>query len=35
VTLTSTGLIDTNGNSVSIAGVIGGSSGLTKAGPAR
>src|SRR5258707_3561842 len=30
VTLTSTGLIDTNNNSVSIAGVIGGSGGLTK-----
>src|SRR5260370_1164687 len=32
VTLTSTGLIDTNNNSVSIAGVIGGSGGLTKSG---
>ena len=32
VTLTSTGLIDTNGNSLSIAGVISGSGGLTKNG---
>src|SRR5262245_65458415 len=32
VTLTSMGLIDTNGNSVSIAGVIGGGGGLTKSG---
>ncbi|MDO8437229.1 MAG: YDG domain-containing protein, partial [Nitrosomonadaceae bacterium] len=32
VTLTSTGLIDTNGNSVSIAGVMSGAGGLTKNG---
>jgi autotransporter-associated beta strand protein len=32
VTLTSTGIIDTNGNSVSIAGVISGSGDLTKTG---
>jgi autotransporter-associated beta strand protein len=32
VTLSSTGTIDTNGNNVSIAGVISGSNGLTKSG---
>lgn len=32
VTLTSTGIIDTNGNAVSIAGVISGAGGLTKSG---
>ncbi|MCE9589610.1 MAG: autotransporter-associated beta strand repeat-containing protein, partial [Planctomycetes bacterium] len=32
VTLNSTGLIDTNGNSVSIAGVVNGANGLTKNG---
>ncbi len=34
VTLTSTGLIDTNGNAVSIAGVVSGAGGLTKSGAA-